>query len=134
MKRILFAVDAYDECRKGVPLVTELGRTFGAEVVVFHVRERLVDRAGAYEMDEPEQVHIADDIATEFKGSGVDARSETIMATGHVAEHILDYADRVDADLIAMGTRGLADFAGFLMGSVTHKVLHVSKKPVLIVK
>jgi nucleotide-binding universal stress UspA family protein len=134
MERILFAVDAFDECRKGVPLVTELGKTLGAEVVVFHVRERVVNRAGAYEIDEPEQVHIADDIATELKGSGVDARSETIMSRGHVAEHIIDFADTVDADMIAMGTRGLAEFAGFLMGSVAHKVLHVSKKPVLILK
>jgi nucleotide-binding universal stress UspA family protein len=134
MKRILFAVDAYDECRKGVPIMTELGKAFGAEIVVFHVRERVINRGGAYEMDEPDQVHVADDIATELKGLGVDARPETIMATGHVAEHIIDYADRVDADVIAMGTRGLADFAGFLMGSVAHKVLHVSKKPVLIVK
>jgi nucleotide-binding universal stress UspA family protein len=134
MERILFAVDAFDECRKGIPLVTELGKTFGAEVVVFHVRERVINRAGAYEIDESEQVHVADDIATELKGSGVDARSETIMSTGHVAEHIIDFADTVDADVIAMGTRGLADFAGFLMGSVAHKVLHVSKKPVLILK
>ncbi|MDP9234954.1 MAG: universal stress protein [Actinomycetota bacterium] len=134
MERILFAVDAFDECRKGVPLVTELGKTFGAEVVVFHVRERVINRAGAYEIDEPDQVTVADDIATELKSSGVDARSETIMSTGHVAERIIDFADTVDADLIAMGTRGLADFAGFLMGSVAHKVLHVSKKPVLILK
>jgi nucleotide-binding universal stress UspA family protein len=134
MKRILFAVDPYDECRRGIPLVTDMGKAFGAEVVVFHVRERVVNRGGSYEMDEPEQVRVAEDIATTLKESGVDARSETIMATGHVAEHILDFADTVDADLIAMGTRGLADFAGFLMGSVAHKVLHVAKKPVLIVK
>jgi nucleotide-binding universal stress UspA family protein len=134
MKRILFAVDPYEECRKGVPLVTDLGKTFGAEVVVFHVRERVVNHAGAYEIDEPEQVRVADDIAATLKNSGVDARSETIMATGHVAEHILDFAEKVDADLITMGTRGLADFAGFLMGSVAHKVLHLAKKPVLIVK
>jgi nucleotide-binding universal stress UspA family protein len=134
VKRILFAVDAYDECRKGIPLVTELGKSFEAEIVVFHVRERLRNRAGAYEIDEPEQIHVADEIAGTLKESGLNARSETVTATGHVAEHIIDYAKSVDADLIAMGTRGLADFAGFLMGSVAHKVLHVSKKPVLIVK
>jgi nucleotide-binding universal stress UspA family protein len=35
---------------------------------------------------------------------------------------------------IAMGSRGLSDVGGILLGSVTHKVLHLAECPVLVVR
>jgi nucleotide-binding universal stress UspA family protein len=33
-----------------------------------------------------------------------------------------------------MGTRGLSDFSGLLVGSVAHKVIHHADCPVLVVR
>jgi hypothetical protein len=37
-------------------------------------------------------------------------------------------------DLIVMGSRGLSDFSGMVMGSVSHRVLRHAAMPVLIVR
>lgn len=42
-------------------------------------------------------------------------------------------SDAVDADVIVTGTRGRSSLTGLLVGSVTHKLLHISKRPVLAV-
>ena len=52
---------------------------------------------------------------------------------GDPAENILAEAERIDADLIIIGRRGLGSFAELLLGSVSRKVLHLSKVPVMVV-
>ncbi len=41
---------------------------------------------------------------------------------GDPAERILEYAERESADCIVMGSRGLSDVRGLVLGSVSHKV------------
>lgn len=63
------------------------------------------------------------------------ARSvEVTLCEGDPAEAILDTAKRVDADLIVLGTRGLSDLKGLLLGSVSHKVIQLSRCSCLVVK
>ena len=49
------------------------------------------------------------------------------------ARAILAAAERLGADLIVMGSRGMSDLKGRLVGSVSHKVLHLASQPCLIV-
>lgn len=59
---------------------------------------------------------------------------EGVLREGNPAEAILEAAKRVDADLIVLGTRGLSDLKGLLLGSVSHKVIQLSSCSCLVVK
>lgn len=58
----------------------------------------------------------------------------TALEDGNPVKRILDYADKEDANLIVMGSRGLSDFNGLLMGSVSHKISHLAKCTCITVK
>jgi nucleotide-binding universal stress UspA family protein len=68
------------------------------------------------------------------------AKSKDVAAVSRVTEHgdaaecILACAAREDADLIVMGTRGLSDLKGLLMGSVSHKICQLSECSCITVK
>ena len=53
---------------------------------------------------------------------------------GDVAEEITLLAENLGCDQIVMGTHGRGALGYFLMGSITLKVLHLAKIPVLLVK
>ena len=46
----------------------------------------------------------------------------TAIAEGDPAQEILQHAEKEAANLVVMGSRGLSDLKGLLMGSVSHKV------------
>lgn len=54
--------------------------------------------------------------------------------TGNPAEEIVATANDFDTDLVVVGARGLGGMARVLLGSVSEKVLHHARCPVLIVK
>lgn len=53
---------------------------------------------------------------------------------GSAADEILSQAKTSKADLIVMGTRGLSDLGGLVMGSVSHRVIHLAPCACLTVK
>lgn len=57
-----------------------------------------------------------------------------ISVNGDPAGQIVEQAKEHDCDLIVLGTRGLSDFSGLVMGSVSHKVVHMAECPCLLVK
>lgn len=53
------------------------------------------------------------------------------LLDGEPAERIVETVDGSNADLLVMGTHGLSGFQKLLLGSVTEKVLHRVRKPLL---
>jgi len=60
--------------------------------------------------------------------------AETKVGMGDPAFAILEQAKASQADLILMGTHGRGGLARFLIGSVSHSILHQADCPVLIVR
>ncbi len=59
---------------------------------------------------------------------------ETEIHSGDYANCIIDVANKLDADMIVMGRRGLSNLKGFVTGSVSHKVSQRAGCSVLTVK
>ena len=61
-------------------------------------------------------------------------KTSIAVTGGPVADAILDYADAIGADLIAMSTHGRSGVARWLIGSVADRVVRGSPVPVLLVR
>ena len=60
---------------------------------------------------------------------------ETVfLEGGNIGSIIIDYSEKNNFDFIVIGSRGKGKFKHALLGNVSHRVLHHSKNPVLIIK
>jgi nucleotide-binding universal stress UspA family protein len=64
---------------------------------------------------------------------GLDARATAIQASGPVWSTICEVADRDQAAVIVMGSRGLSGVKSVLMGSVSSAVLNHASQPTLVI-
>ncbi|MGC9208427.1 MAG: universal stress protein [Nitrososphaeria archaeon] len=71
-------------------------------------------------------------VVEEIKSAG--GKAVAVLIEGSPADAILDYAQKIQADMIVVGSRGLSTFKGLLLGSVSAKLVRESKIPVLVVK
>jgi nucleotide-binding universal stress UspA family protein len=135
-ERIVLAVDGSEPAQRAVPVAADIASKYGSEVIAVHVVEQQLGRGGPIAYDTTgEAARDADDAARSLKDVGVSARAEARAAlAGRAAQEIMDVAASEDAGLIVMGSRGMSDWQGLLIGSVAHKVLHLSSVPVLIIR
>jgi nucleotide-binding universal stress UspA family protein len=134
--RILLAVDGSEPSNRAVAVTSDLARRTQAEVLVLHVREQEPGRVGAVAPPHDDAAEeTLDEAVRSLKDAGVSARGEVMAAVfGRAARIILEEANDFGADLVVLGSRGLSDLAGLVLGSVTHKVLHLAHCPVLVVR
>ncbi len=135
-EKVLLAVDGSEHSMRAVPIAGEIAERFGSELVVLNVQEHELTWVADVEMrTSDEAFELVDGIVRELKEDGRSVRGEVVRApVGQVARLVLDVARDEGAGLIVMGTRGLSDWGRLLMGSVAHKVLHLSDIPVLVVR
>lgn len=134
--RILIAVDGSPYSAPAVSTTIEIATKFDSQVFVLHVREHERGRAGAFPLETPQEaIQLVNDTVKTLGAAGITATAvvHTTVA-GHAAKEIVDTARTEGSDLIVMGSRGLSEIAGLLIGSVTHKVLQLAHVPVLVVR
>jgi nucleotide-binding universal stress UspA family protein len=103
--------------------------------------DELMERASAEgagkESPQPVLRHIAhrviEDAESMARLKGV-KNVKSFIEDGDPVQRILEYADKENVDLIVMGSRGLSDVEGLLVGSTSHKVGHLSRCTVVSVK
>jgi len=136
--RILVAVDHSEASDRAVAAARDLAVLSNGEVWVLHLREREMGaKTGVLAIDETTadaNAAVAASVDV-FTKAGVKAHGEvrnTIF--GYAAREIVNDAMEIAADVIVMGSRGRGDLAGLLLGSTAHKVIHLSDRPVLVVR
>jgi len=70
--------------------------------------------------------YVLASVATICRDKGIETVKERVEE-GNPANVITKIAEEMPADMIIMGNRGLSDFRGILVGSVSHKVSHMAK-------
>jgi nucleotide-binding universal stress UspA family protein len=136
-ERILVAVDHSEVTERLLGAAQELASLSKGEVWVLHLMEReVIPRMGLVPTESDAEVHAqVKSAVAALTQAGIVAHGEvrdTIF--GHAAREIVEDAKKHDAGVILMGTRGRSDLAGLVLGSTAHKVIHLTDRPVLVVR
>jgi nucleotide-binding universal stress UspA family protein len=135
-KHVLVALDESAYSQTALPTAIEVAKKFGADLFVVHVAEHDRGRAAVYSIESPaEATKLVADAVKTAREAGIAATGEVFdVAAGHVAKAIIETEVANEVDLIVMGSRGLSDVQGLLLGSVTHKVIQLAQVPVLVAR
>lgn len=135
--KILVATDGSVIASAAVEHAAELARVTGArEVVILHVCPACTPELDPDSANRNKATEIVKKAAATITAKGLKARFlvEMDYPFEEVGEAILDITVREEADLLVLGSRGLSEFKGILLGSVSHKVLQHAGCPVLIIR
>jgi nucleotide-binding universal stress UspA family protein len=134
-KRVVLGLDGSQDSMRAIPYAVEQAGD-GGKIVVVHVRELLVGRAGGLPLavNEDEIEAGVRRQVDDLKSAGIASELKLISAVAGGPAHVIaDVAREVNADVIIVGTRGHRQIASLIIGSVTHKLLHMTPCPVLAV-
>jgi len=133
-KKIVWATDGSEPADAAFEIAKSLASQDGSELIVVHSVERIAARGGyTVDADQDEHQVKVKRQAQELAASGVRTTVQLTEGVSGAAHRIAEVAEKEDADLIIVGTRGRNPFAGLIVGSVTQRILHLAPCPVLVV-
>jgi len=141
MKTLLVCVDFSDGTDRLLAQAAGMSYAFGGRGVLLHVAQPEPEFVGFAPGPDSVRQQMADQYrekhqAIQAEGKGLSECGvpvETLCVQGPIAEAILDHANRLDADMIVMGTHGHGALHHLLAGSVCQSVIHKATCPVLLV-
>lgn len=138
---VVVATDGSDSVSRAVECTLDLAWRFDATVhALYIINESRVD---------PLPEELQDDVRSALDDLGIEAVEKVIQANeslddpveletsirvGRPAKQIVGYVRDIDADALAMGTRGRSGKHSFLLGSVAERVVRTCPAPVLTVR
>lgn len=124
VKKILLPVDGSEYSMKAAEYAADIAQLVGAEVVPVFCQESYTVGENPNEILEPVVKMLAD--------KGITANGFVVEGSPHST--IAPYAKEKEFDLIVIGARGVTSLEGFLLGSVTQRVLQEAPCPVLTIR
>ena len=135
MKRILVGFDgsegAEQALNRALMLIDEYGELILLAVVPSPSDKTFVDTEIYQSMKKKAETIISDVIKDlgehEFTMTGM-------VEEGDPAAIIIDVSNKLNVDLIVLGSRGKSELGRYLIGSVANKVVQYAHKPVMVVR
>ncbi len=139
LKSILIPLDLSENIEKLRQYVSDLKHVFNLKLYALNVVEILPFETGESAI----QLNLSDiDIETVkqnvlktmMENFAIEGTSYNVALGVDPASEIVDFAEDADISLITMPGKGKTAFERAFLGSVTEKLVHISPKPILIVK
>jgi len=133
---VVIATDGSESATRAVDVALDLAERFDAEVHALYV----VDEGDVAASPDELRDELADALEAAADEALGDVRQRasravsTAVREGRPAPEITQFADEVDADVVALGTRGRHGDHGYLLGSVAEAVVRRCPRPVLTVR
>jgi nucleotide-binding universal stress UspA family protein len=136
--RILVAVDGSESAKKAFEKSIYLAQKCNSKLDVIHVVLDSTyggDSATTFELIE-ELKEKGTKLLEQCKSQAIknNVLVETLLELGDHAQVIIDVAKKNNYDLIIMGSKGMSAFKELLLGSVSFKVMHHARCPVMVVR
>jgi nucleotide-binding universal stress UspA family protein len=142
---IVLAVDGSEHSDRAAEFAGRLSAWSGDVVDVLHVVHEpdVIPAAVMSEYSHLEHVYVSQRDVLEHVGNEIVSNAARIVRSnggtvgheevevGHAAQAIAAYADLVNAGSIVMGRRGLGGVEGLFLGSVSHRVGHLSHRTLI---
>ena len=143
IQTILVPVDFSDDAHQAIETAKLFAKQFDARLVVLHAYHLDIAVSTPMGGGYPIPQNFYDDLRTHAIGE-VDKIVQGLTNDGVKAEGsvhadsaclaIIDEAQRVGADMIVMGTRGLTGLKHAFLGSIAERIVRTAPCPVLTVK
>lgn len=140
MRRILVAVDGSETSHKAARMAADVALRFGAKLTLVHVVPKLLLPPDVYGLTlaEVEKEHraYADKLLERAVADLAEPGLEigTVVLYGPPAESIAEEAAASDVGMVVVGSRGHGAVARMFLGSISDRLVHISTKPVLVVR
>jgi nucleotide-binding universal stress UspA family protein len=140
VRRILVATDGSEPADRALALASELASSWGSgtltlvKAVSDPVTFAPTAVAGLEMVLDAEQQGAERDLAQRaerLRTGGL--KVETLVRVGSAPEVVAEVADSVGADLVVAGSTGKGALERAVLGSVTTRLLHVLRRPLLVV-
>jgi len=142
--KLLLPLDGSTESESILPHALEIASDFKSEVVLFQTISLAYPTytadAFAYvtysdnQMDamKTSALDYLEKIGSSFREKGINVKSDVRFGSG--ADEIINYADEISADLVAMTTHGRSGIGRWLFGSTTVRVMKGGNANLLLVR
>ena len=142
MKKILVPIDFSKPSEYAAKMAAKIADKTNATVYLIHFIELpsgVIDIASSSTFSIPESMlylRKTKEKVLEFKKSffSEDRTVEYFIKLNSPFEGIKKYAEKINADLIIMGSKGHSEFEEIMIGSNTEKIVRSSKTPVIVIK
>ncbi len=140
LRRIVVAVDGSEPADRALAMASELAGAPGAATLTLvsaisdPVTFAPTPVAGLEMVLEAEQQGAERDLAERadrLRGKGLEVR--TVVRVGAAPDVVVEVSDEMDADLVVAGSTGKGAIQRAILGSVTTRLLHVLRRPLLVV-
>jgi nucleotide-binding universal stress UspA family protein len=136
-KNILLAIDGSEYSHRALEYARSLAENYKAALWLVHVFSHTSDLLGYQDFEKLYAKRksagraVLDEALEKLGDPSFEVHAE--LVEGSDADAILTLAEKHQADLILMGTRGFGAVKGLLVGSVSRKVIHLADCPVMVV-
>jgi len=146
IKNILVATDASPGANRAINFAADMAAKYEATLHLLYAVREMQLPPELKKMAEVEKIAGARSDVLDFVGRKILGDAElragkkgaskikSALEHGDPANVILRYAKRRNIDLIVLGTRGLGQVKGMLMGSVSRKVTNLAEISCLIIR
>jgi len=135
MNKILVGFDGSEGSEQALNRAIMMMESYGELIILAVVpseEEKIFVEKNMYEKLKKKAENLVNDVVEDLGHH--DFKIRGIIEEGDPSTIIIDVANRLNVDLIVLGSKGQSELGRYLIGSVANKVVQYAAKPVMVVR